>query len=50
MFFDNNGKAYVVHNDAPDKGKVLYEGYRVIKIWHYDVERDQVIINNSISN
>lgn len=43
MFFDDNGKAYVVHNDAPDQGKELYQGHRVIKIWEYDVENDQVI-------
>lgn len=43
LFFDENGKAYVVHNDAPDRGKELYEGHRVIKIWEYDVEQDRVI-------
>ncbi|GGK88103.1 glycoside hydrolase 43 family protein [Rufibacter glacialis] len=43
LFFDDNGKAYVVHNDAPDKGKELYEGHRVIKVWDYDLEKDQVI-------
>lgn len=43
MFFDDNGKAYVVHNDAPDKGKELYNGHRVIKIWEYDLEKDQVV-------
>ena len=36
-------KRYVVHNDAPDPGKELYNGHRVIKIWEYDVENDQVI-------
>lgn len=43
LFFDDNGKAYVVHNDAPDAGKELYSGHRVIKIWEYDLEKDQVI-------
>lgn len=43
IFFDDNGKAYIIHNDAPDKGKELYSGHRVIKIWEYDVEKDQVI-------
>jgi len=43
IFFDDNGKGYVVHNDAPDKGKELYEGHRVIKVWEYDLEKDQVI-------
>jgi xylan 1,4-beta-xylosidase len=42
LFFDDDGKAYVVHNDAPDEGKELYQGHRVIKVWDYDVEKDQV--------
>lgn len=47
LFFDDNGKAYVVHNDAPDKGKELYTGHRVIKIWEYDVDLDQVVPGTS---
>lgn len=43
LFFDDDGKAYVVHNDAPEKGKVLYQGHRVIKIWEYDLATDQII-------
>jgi len=43
IFFDEDGKAYVVHNDAPDRGKEQYEGHRVIKIWEYDLQKDQVI-------
>lgn len=43
LFFDEDGKAYVVHNDAPDPGKELYSGHRVIKIWDYDLEKDQVV-------
>ena len=47
LFFDDDGKAYVVHNDAPDKGKELYNGHRVIKIWDYDVEKDEVVQGSS---
>ncbi len=43
LFFDDNGKAYVVHNDAPERGKELYSGHRVIKIWEYDVDKDNVV-------
>ncbi|HEX7014716.1 MAG TPA: glycoside hydrolase family 43 protein [Cyclobacteriaceae bacterium] len=43
IFFDDDGKGYVVHNDAPDQGKELYRGHRVIKIWEYDVNSDKVI-------
>ncbi|MBK5723129.1 glycoside hydrolase family 43 protein, partial [Dysgonomonas sp. Marseille-P4677] len=43
IFFDDNGKAYVVHNDAPNRGEELYNGHRVIKVWEYDLEKDQII-------
>ncbi len=43
IFFDDDGKAYIVHNDAPDRGTELYNGHRVIKIWEYDLKEDQVI-------
>ncbi|MCH7396631.1 glycoside hydrolase family 43 protein [Belliella sp. DSM 107340] len=43
IFFDDNGKAYVVHNDAPNEGEERYTGHRVIKVWEYDLENDQVI-------
>lgn len=43
IFFDDNGKAYVVHNDAPPHGEERYSGHRVIKIWEYDVENDKVV-------
>lgn len=43
IFFDDNGKGYIVHNDAPDKGKELYNGHRVIKVWEYDAATDKVI-------
>ncbi len=41
IFFDDDGKAYVVHNDAPEQA--IYQGHRVIKVWEYDVAKDQVI-------
>lgn len=43
IFFDDDGKAYLLHNDAPDKGKALYEGHRVIKMWDYDLQNDRVV-------
>ncbi|MBN2611243.1 MAG: glycoside hydrolase family 43 protein [Bacteroidales bacterium] len=43
LFFDDDGKGYVVHNDAPDSGKELYNGHRVIKVWEYDTEKDRVV-------
>ncbi|MEY8759071.1 glycoside hydrolase family 43 protein [Chryseobacterium tongliaoense] len=43
IFFDDDGKAYIIHNDAPPKGTELYNGHRVIKMWDYDLEKDQVV-------
>lgn len=43
LFFDDNGKAYLVHNDAPPPGEERYSGHRVIKIWDYDLEKDAVV-------
>ena len=43
LFFDDDGKAYVFHNDAPPRGKELYNGHRVIKVWEYDVQNDKII-------
>ena len=47
IFFDDDGKGYIVHNDAPDPGKELYQGHRVIKVWDYDVEKDQIVEGSS---
>lgn len=41
IFFDDDGSAYVVHNDAPEEA--LYQGHRVIKVWEYNTEKDEVI-------
>ena len=41
IFFDDNGKAYIVHNDGPVKK--LYSGHRTSKIWEYDIEKDCLI-------
>ncbi|MCU4674038.1 glycoside hydrolase family 43 protein [Catenovulum sp. 2E275] len=35
IFFDDDGKVYIAHNDAP-LGKPLYEGHRAIWLWEYD--------------
>ena len=57
LFFDDNGKAYVVHNDAPAQGEERYSGHRVIKIWDYDVEtgrelvreQNRIIVNGGVN-
>ena len=41
FFFDDDGKAYIVNNDAPD-GAPLYEGHRAIRVQQFDVETEKV--------
>ncbi|MCF3107723.1 glycoside hydrolase family 43 protein [Niabella sp. CC-SYL272] len=49
MFFDDDGKAYVVHNDEyADRSKILYNGHRIIKLWAYDLEKDEVIPGSDV--
>lgn len=40
LFFDDDGKAYIVHNDAPE-GIPEYSGHRAIWIHNYDTATDQ---------
>ena len=40
LFFDDNGKAYIVNNDAPE-GTPRYDGHRAIWIHEFDINTDQ---------
>ena len=54
LFFDDNGKAYIVNNDDAPDGKPEYDGHRTIRIVEYDVENDctvgerKIIINKGV--
>lgn len=37
MFFDENGKAYVVYNSIPPDDKPLYDGHRTIRMYEFDI-------------
>lgn len=41
IFFDDDGKAYIVNNDAPD-GKPLYQGHRAIRVQEFDWKTEKV--------
>ncbi len=41
LFFDEDGKGYILHNDAPD-GKPRYDGHRAIRLWYFDPTTDKV--------
>lgn len=51
LFFDTDGKAYLVHNSVPPEGKPLYQGQRTIRMCSFDtrrlrVENDENILVN----
>jgi xylan 1,4-beta-xylosidase len=49
MFFDDDGKAYVIHNDEfADRSKILYNGHRIIKMWEYDLENDKIVPGSDV--
>ena len=43
LFFDDDGRAYIVNNDDAPGGKPEYDGHRTIRIVEYDVENDCTI-------
>ncbi len=54
LFFDEDGKAYIVNNDDAPDGKPEYDGHRTIRIVEYDTENDctvgerKIIINKGV--
>ena len=42
IFFDDDGKVYIAHNDAP-VGEPLYEGHRAIWLWEFDLAAKKII-------
>lgn len=45
IFFDDDGKAYIAHNDGP-VGEPLYNGHRAIWLWEFDKKTHQVVKNS----
>lgn len=45
IFFDDNGKVYIAHNDAP-QGEPLYQGHRAIWLWEFDLALQKVVPNS----
>lgn len=42
IFFDDDGKAYIAHNEAPI-GEPLYNGHRAIWLWEFDLKTHKVV-------
>lgn len=45
IFFDDDGKAYIAHNDGPI-GEPLYSGHRAIWLWEFDLSTKSVVKNS----
>ncbi|MGH7495629.1 MAG: glycoside hydrolase family 43 protein [bacterium] len=37
MFFDDNGKAYIIYNSIPPDDKPLYDGHRTLRMYAFDL-------------
>ncbi len=54
LFFDADGKAYIVNNDSPE-GEALYDGHRTIRIHDFDWKtgrvtgESKVIVNGGVN-
>ena len=54
LFFDDDGRAYIVNNDGAPGGKAEYDGHCTIRIVEYDVENDctigerKIIVNKGV--
>ncbi|MBN1397498.1 MAG: glycoside hydrolase family 43 protein [Bacteroidetes bacterium] len=43
MFFDENGKAYILYNSIPPDNKPLYDGHRTLRMYEFDVQNKKVL-------
>lgn len=43
MFFDDDGKAYLIYNSVAPDNKQLYEGHRTIRMYEFDTQGLKVI-------
>jgi xylan 1,4-beta-xylosidase len=48
MFFDKNGKSYIVYNSIAPDDKPLYDGHRTIRMYEFDADSLQVLAEELI--
>jgi xylan 1,4-beta-xylosidase len=54
LFFDDNGKAYLVYNSIPPDDKPLYNGHRTIRMCQFDAallkvaNEEKIIVNGGV--
>jgi len=42
MFFDENGKAYIIYNSIPPDDRPLYDGHRTLRMYEFDLQNNKV--------
>jgi alpha-N-arabinofuranosidase len=51
LFFDDNGKSYIIYNGIPPEDKPLYQGHRTIRMYEFEKDKlsvkgeEKIIIN-----
>jgi xylan 1,4-beta-xylosidase len=45
LFFDDDGKTYIIYNSIPPDDKPLYDGHRTIRMYQFDIENLKVTGN-----
>jgi alpha-N-arabinofuranosidase len=54
MFFDKNGKAYILYNSIAPDDKPLYNGHRTIRMYEFDIDsmkvrgEEKILINGGV--
>ena len=54
LFFDDDGKAYIIYNSIPPDDKPLYDGHRTIRMCRFDaaalkiVGEEKIIVNGGV--
>lgn len=48
MFFDDNGKAYIIYNSVAPENKPLYNGHRSIRMYEFDINTLKVLGTENI--
>ncbi len=43
IFFDDDGKVYMVYNSVPPNNESLYSGHRTIRMWEIDIDAMKVL-------
>jgi len=55
LFFDDNGKSYIVYNSVPPDDKPLYDGHRTIRMYEFDHENmkikgeETILVNGGVN-